>query len=695
MAAALRVVHETRGRLRCRLSGTGQEQVALAARVEELAGIRSVRFNPACRSLVVEYDSHPAVRAAILAAARPSPGGEVVPATPLSETDAPDLAQVVLSGGVMLASLLLPPPVKGLLTAANVAGVVVRGLRALTSRGLTVEVLDALAMSLPLLRREYGTANFARFLLDLGGYIENSTAQRSDHLLRDLLRAEPDAVWIEAEDGQVVEVAYSQVTPGTRVVVGTGNLIPVDGVVFSGNAYVNQAAVTGESLPIPREQGDEVLSGSVVEDGRLVILAERVGSSTTTARISRYIQEALANPTGIQGESRKMADRRVLVTLASGAAVFALTRDWRRLESVFLVDYSCAVKFGTPIAIKAAMFRAAKDGCLVKSGLALETVAAVDTVVFDKTGTLTHNTLEVTDIHCLPSGGVNEQELLAMVASVAEHTSHPIASAVVSLASQRHLAHISHEEVDFIVGHGVASTVKGRTIRLGSRHYLEEHEGVSFHRSDRLVNRLMEEGKSLLFVSADGKPLGIIGLRDRVRDEAFGVLEALRGLGVRQVVMITGDHREKALQLGESLKLDRVFHDQKPEDKAQIVEDLKAEGRTVAFVGDGVNDGPALMAAHVGIAMPRAADIARATADIVLLEDRLESLVALRALAGDTMRLIRSNFKASVGINSAIMAGAALGKLAPAATALLHNGTTIAILLRALASSRARRRVRP
>lgn len=688
MVVAMRVVHETRGRLRCRLNGKAAAFDAVAA-IEGVAGVRSVRLNRPCRSLVVEFDGRPTTRSAIMAAA--NPGAEIVSPVVAVAGEGPDLAQVVLSGAIMASSLLLPPPFKGMLSAANVAGVIVRGIRALTSRGVTVEVLDALAMSLPLLRREYGTANFARFLLDLGGYMENSTAQRSDHLLRDLLRAEPEAVWVQTEDGQVAEMAYAQLVPGSKVVVGTGNLIPVDGVVFSGNAYVNQAAVTGESLPVPREQGDEVLSGSVVEDGRLVILAERVGNATTTARISRYIQEALANPTGIQGESRKMADKRVLITLASGAAVFALTRDWRRLESVFLVDYSCAVKFGTPIAVKAAMFRAAKDGCLVKSGLALETVAAVDTVVFDKTGTLTHNNLEVTDIHCLAGSGVDDEELLALVASVAEHTSHPIASAVVSLASQRHLAHISHEEVDFIVGHGVASTVEGRVIRLGSRHYLEEHEGVSFHGSDRLIQHLMAEGRSLLFVSADGRPLGIIGLRDRVRAEAAGVLEGLRALGVREVMMITGDHREKALQLGETLKLDRVFHDQKPEDKANIIEALKAEGRTVAFVGDGVNDGPALMAAHVGIAMPRAADIARATADIVLLEDRLGSLVSLRALAGDTMRLIRSNFKASVGINSAIMAGAAMGRLSPVATATLHNGTTIAILLRALASASATR----
>ena len=681
---AVQVVHETSRRLRLRLAKRVDGYALLAAQVDAVPGVKSARLNATCRSLVVKHDGQAGTRAAIMKTIHEAPPDDT--AANAAGDSGPDLGQVVLSVGVLLASFVLPPPLAALVTTANVAGVVVRGARALADKGLSVEVLDAIAMMLPLLRREYRTANFTRVMLDLGGYMEASTVRRSDRLLRELLRAEPDDVWVETAGGEVIEVPYAEVTEGSRVVVGPGSQIPVDGVVCDGEAFVNQAAVTGESLPVPKERGDAVLSGSMVEDGRLIVLAERVGGATTTARISRYIQQALSNPTGIQGESRRLADKRVLITLLSGLGVFALTRDWRRLESVFLVDYTCAVKFGTPIAIKAAMFRAAKEGCLIKSGLSLETMAAVDTIVFDKTGTLTHNTLEVTDIHCL-SDDLDEEQLLAMIASVAEHTSHPIASAVVSLASQRHLAHMSHEEVDFIVGHGVASTVDGHTIRLGSRHYLEEHEGVSFSEVEPLLDQLMAQGRSLLLVSVDGRPIGIVGFRDRVRGEALRVLRKLRTLGVSQMMMITGDHHEKAAQLGAMLGLDRVFADQKPEDKARIIESLKAEGRKVAYVGDGVNDGPAMMAAHVGIAMPRAADIARATAEIVLLEDRLEGLAMMRGLACDTMRLIRTNFRAAVIINSGILGGAALGWLSPAVTTTLHNGTTIGILLRALASA--------
>ncbi|ALK08945.1 heavy metal translocating P-type ATPase [Blastochloris viridis] len=687
-----RIAHELRGRLRVRLDRRSAELwTRTAARIEVVRGVSEVRLNPACASLTVAFDGKPETRRAVLKALdEPIAADAVSPA----ESCGPDLAQVLLSGTVLALAMVLPTPLRAAVTAVNVAGVVLRGVKALTHDGLTVEVLDAIAILLPAVRREYLTANFTRFLLDLGGYIEASTARRSDHLLRDLLRAEPETVTVETPSGEVIELPYDEVVVGTRVVVGTGIRVPVDGVVVDGAAWVNQAAVTGESLPVPREAGEAVLSGSVVEEGRLVVAAERVGDATTTARISRYIREGLADPSGMQSESQRMANRRVLITLASGAAVFLLTRDWRRLESVFLVDYSCAVKFGTPIAIKAAMFRAAKEGCLIKSGRALEAVAAVDTVVFDKTGTLTHNTLEVTDIHRPAAVSLDEEELLALVASLAEHTSHPVAGAVVDLAKRHHLAHIGHEEVSFLVGHGIGSTVHGRTIRIGSRHYLEEHEGVRFDGVDDLIHRLATEGKSLLFVSADGELIGVIGLRDRLRAETPAVLRRLRMQGVKTVAMITGDHEAKARQIGETLGLDLVFHDQKPEDKAKVVEALKAEGRTVAFIGDGVNDGPALMAAHVGIAMPRAADIARATADIVLLEDSLDGVPMLRSLSLESMRLIRSNFAASVAINSAIMAGAALGRLSPVATATLHNGTTIAILLRALASTGAGRAAR-
>ncbi|MFC0219998.1 heavy metal translocating P-type ATPase [Pseudochelatococcus lubricantis] len=680
----VRVVHELPGRLRLKLAETPDALARAAAAVRDVPGVARVRVNPGCGSLVVRYDGDPQVRTRILAdAAHPPPAAyPLVQPTPGTEG-----SQLALAGAAVLASLVLPRDAARLLTAANVAGTIVRGVAAAATEGLKVEVLDALAIGVPTLRGRFVTANFTRFLMELATYIESTTVERSDELLRSLLHRKPDDVWVELPGGQLAQTPFASLKGGEHVAVGLGETVPVDGRVVSGDAYVDQSAVTGESLPIPRSHGDEALAGSIVTDGRLVIRAERVGEATTTGRITRYIQEALERPAEIESVSEALADRRVGITLASAAGVFAVTRDWRRIESVFMVDYSCTVKLGTPIALKTAMYNAARRGCLVKSGQTVETLAGVDTVVFDKTGTLTHNTLEVTDIVPL-ADRLTEDRAVAIVASLGEHTSHPIARAVVELARARKLAHVDHEEVNFIVGHGVQGMIGGDVVRFGSRHYLEDDEHISFARERELVRDFQSQGKSLLYAACNDRPLAVFALRDRVRAEAGDTLRRLREAGIRRLVMITGDHRVKALALGEALGIDDVHYEQQPEDKARIVADLKAAGHRVAYVGDGVNDGPALMMADVGIAMPRAADIARATADIILLDDHLASLATVLGLSQGAMKLIHSNFRVAVGVNSAILAGAVSGLLPSLATATLHNGTTIAVLIRSLLSGR-------
>lgn len=680
------IVHELDKRLRLRLLRHPDQFAQTELALRQLPGVANVRANKTCASLTLLYDGRPEVRDAILATA-----GQTPPTVADAWRPPPAMGarRVMLAGGAIAAALFLPRPLAAAFTWLNVVGILARGVAAATQGKLKTDVLDALAIGLPAVRQEYATANVTRFLLALAEYIEATTVQQSDELLRSLLRQSPGDVWVEHPSGELARVPFDALKGGERVVVGAGETIPIDGRVVAGAAYVDQSTVTGESLPRPRNVGDEALAGGVLTDGRLVIQAERVGEATTTGRITRYIQEALDRPAEIQTASSVFADRRVGITLATAAGVFAVTRDWRRLESVFMVDYSCAVKLGTPIAIKSAMYRAAQEGCLVKSGTAIETLAGVDTIVFDKTGTLTHNTLEVTDI-CPLDPSIDEERAAAMVASLGEHTTHPIARAIVRLAQQRRLAHMPHEEVNFIVGHGVEAQVDGRCIRFGSRHYLEDDEHISFADSRKMVRALQEEGKSLLYVAANDHPLAVFALRDRLRPESASTLEQLRHLGVKRLVMITGDHRAPALAFAETLGIDAVHYEQHPEDKATIIAALKQEGRRVAYIGDGVNDGPALMAADVGISMPRAADIARATADIVLLEDRLDSVAVMLNIAQQAMRLIHSNFQIAVGVNSAILAAATLGRLSPLAAATLHNGTTIAVLIRALMSGRAR-----
>lgn len=680
----LTIVHEVPTRLRLRLAGGRARLLQAAATVRDLPGVERVRVNAGARALVVIHDGTRPVRAAVLAAAAHPAAGLPAYVDPPGVDGAP----LAIAAAVMAASALLPRPVVAALTYANVAGTLARGVVAAARHGLKVEVLDALAIGFPTLRGEYTTANFTRFLVELASYIESTTVERSDALLRSLLHRPPGNVWVEREGGALVEVPFATLKGGEHVVVGVGETIPVDGVVVSGDAYVDQSAVTGESLPLPRAAGDVALAGGILTDGRLVIRADRVGQSTTTGRIARYIQDALERPAEIQSVSDALADRRVGITLASAAGVFAATRNLRRIESVFMVDYSCTVKLGTPIALKSAMFRAAREGCLVKSGQAIEALAGVDTVVFDKTGTLTHNTLEVTDI-CPLAPDIDAEEAVAVVASLGEHTNHPIARAVVKLAREKHLAHVPHEEVNFIVGHGVEGEIEGEMIRFGSRHFLEDDENISFARERAQVKAFQAEGKSLLYAARNERPLAMFALRDRLREESRDTLARLRALGVKRLVMITGDQKEKALAFGTALGMDAVFYEQQPEDKAGIIADLKAKGARVAYVGDGVNDGPALMTADVGIAMPKAADIARATADMVLMDDRLDSLASMLAISQTTMKLIHSNFRVAVGANSAILGGAVVGALAPVATAALHNGTTIAVLIRSLLAGRA------
>ncbi|GEO79893.1 heavy metal translocating P-type ATPase [Pararhodospirillum oryzae] len=680
-----RLVHQIPGRSRFKMACLRDrrlDQRYLRGYLEGLEGVRRVRLNPNALSVVIEHDTTPTTAGRVEEAVR-ALDRTALPRTRDIDQGAPfsDTSPLVLGGLLCLAQPLIPRPVVATLTALHVSDTVRKGVATLLTEGLRVEVLDATAVGLATLRGEFGTANITQWLLNLAGLIEDSTRRASDDLVLRLLTPEVDTVWVEDEDGTVRAQPFATLEAGARLRVQAGETIAVDGLVVDGAATVNQSAVTGESLPVPREAGDLVLSGSVIEEGRLSIVAERVGDATTTARIAQFLQRALAEEAITQSKADELADRRILITLASGAAVFALTRSLRRLESVFLIDFSCAGKLGTSMAIKSAMVRAARLGALVKGGRALEKLAEADTIVFDKTGTLTHNELEVTRIQCLDATTcTSENALLALVASVAEHSRHPVSAAVVDVARKRRLEHIGHEEVDFFIGHGLATTVGDTTVRIGSRHYLEEHENIDFTPYEDILAELTARGGSLLFVGADGKPHGVIALRDRVRPEAREILGRLRASGITRLVMITGDTPDTAHALGEHLGLDEVHARIAPEDKARLIQTLQAQGRKVAYVGDGVNDAPALMVADVGLAMPRGADVARATADVVLMRDALDGVAHIHALARKTLGIIDKNFKAAATVNTGLLLAASAGRLAPVPAALLHNGTTLAVL---------------
>jgi manganese/zinc-transporting P-type ATPase C len=681
-----RIVHELPGRLRLRipaLGAPGFDPDDLEDWMDPLGVVHVARANRGARTLVVVYRETSGARDAVLRRLE-SYSPRIEPGLIVGEPRDAEIAPMVTTALTIAILPFLSRPLQVALTVANVASTLGTGAETLIRKGIKVEVLDALAIGLSAARGELYTANITDFLLSLGNFLERRTERQSDRLLRKLLRPEPAMAWVERE-GELTQVPGDQVRAGEVVQVGPGETIPVDGRVVGGSALVNQAAVTGEDVPVRKEAPRRAVSGSVLIEGRLRIEATQVGEETTTSRISRFIRESLDKRSDTQREADRLADQRVYLTLGTGALVYGLTRNMTRLQSVFLVDYSCALKLGTPVAFKSGMYHAAAHGVLMKGGEAIEHLAGVDTIVFDKTGTLTHSELAVTDVMVLSQEpAVTETALLALVASVEEHASHPVANAVVEAARSRDLQHISHGEVDYLVAHGLSAEVQGEQILVGSRHYLEEHRGIAFGEHAEQIARFEDEGKILLFIGNARGPVGLIALRDTLRPEIRETLVRLRAQGIRRLVMITGDRRRKAEALARELSLDEVYAEVAPEDKAGLIAGFQAQGSRVAFVGDGVNDGPALVAADVGIAMPRGADIARATADILLMDDRLSAVADAREIATKTMGLIRGNFRAAIGINTGILAGAIGGVLSPVASALLHNGTTIGILFNAL-----------
>lgn len=683
---SLTPVHQLAGRVRFRFRTVGDapfDARTIVRAIENLPGVTLARINPSARSLTVTFEADETdtarLGAAILSLQLP-----VRPET-AQEQHAHDkaLVTVAASGGLLLATRKLPPAVQMPATLAASLPLYGEAIDDLLKEGINSHVLEALAVAISTASKDYVAANTTVFMLALGEYLENSIARRSDDLLKNLLRPDTGLVWVE-RDGVEQQVAAAEVGVGDTVIVGAGATVPVDGTVLGGEALINEASMTGESVPVNRVRGDPVLSGTVVEEGRLRIYAEHVGSKTAAARIADYVESSLTAKSNAQLGASKLADKLVPGVLGLAGAAWALTGEWQRAAAVLQADYSCALKLATPVAFKSAMFKAGKRGILIKGADVLERLAEADTFVFDKTGTLTTGQLAVTDSIAFDPH-YSAKDLIDLAASVEEHYFHPLALAVVEAARKNQGRHFDHKEVEFIAAHGVASVIDGKRIVVGSRHFVEEDECVPIAAAQKKrIDRLFREGKTLLYIGFGGRLLGVIALKDQIRATSAATVARLRILGVKRIVMLTGDHRDRAAELAREVGLDGFHAELLPEDKAALVAQMKEAGAKIAFVGDGINDAPALAGAHVGIAMQKGADIARLTSDIALLEDGIERVADAKQLANQTLQLIDSNFKLTVAANTAILAGAAVGKLTPVAASVAHNGTTIAILLNAL-----------
>ncbi|PAW10029.1 heavy metal translocating P-type ATPase [Vibrio sp. V1B] len=680
---SIQVKHHFPGRIRFKASalrhhkdvGTWIETSLMA-----IQGISAVRVNESAHSVVVEYDTQLLQAKTVEERLNQLDLNDATQEETEHKFTRGDIAMNVIG---TIAAALLPNKWGALSTATLIAPTLFEGVSNLKDKNISVEVLDAIAVGLSAWRGDYRTAMMTQSLISLGEYMEQKTSRNSDQLLADLMRPQESIVW-RVDGSDRTQVNSTELNVDDIIELAPGVSIPVDGTIVKGAALINQSSLTGENVPVRREESAVVYSGTSVHEGTIQVRVDKVGSEATTAKIAKLIYDSLSEKSEIQQVTQDMANRRVKITLGIGAAVFALTQDINRVASVFLVDYSCALKLSTPVTFKSIMYRAAQQGILFKGGSAIEKLVKIDTCVFDKTGTLTYGDMQVTDVIPLCDSN-SARDLLAIAASVEEHSNHPLSQAVVNAAKHNQLPHIEHGEVEYVIAHGLKSTMNEHELVMGSRHFLEVHEDVDFTPFEDVIKKYEAQGRHLIFISHQNVLIGMIGLRDHLREDALETLSALRQFGVKELIMITGDSQFKASILGNELKLDRIFAEAVPSEKSTIVEALQAEGHTVMFVGDGVNDAPALTAADVGVAMGRGTELARQVADVVLLRDHLSGLAEARELANIAMHVINSNIKIAEYVNSGIMLAAALGWLNPAMSALLHNGTTLSILGRSAA----------
>ena len=587
-----------------------------------------------------------------------------------------------LVAGRCLRKLFLPAPLDAAYTAFRSIRFLWKGVRCVLSRRLEVEVLDALSIGVSLLRGDFGTAGSVMFLLNLGSLLEEWTREKSLDDLARSMALNVDKVWVRSQGTEVL-VPLTKVRSGDEVVVRSGNMIPLDGTVLEGEAMVNQAALTGESMPVRKAEGSTLYAGTVVEEGECVFIAKAEGGSNRYDKIVAMIEESEKLKSSTENRALVLADKLVPWCLGATVVTYLLTRNVTRAISCLMVDFSCALKLSMPLAVLSAMRECGSYHITVKGGKYLEALAKADTIVFDKTGTLTRATPQVVEV--VPFSGCNEREVLQLAACLEEHFPHSMANAVVRAAKERGISHEEmHSEVEYIVAHGIASRVGGERVVIGSHHFVFEDEKCTIPTAEQQKFDALKPAYSHLYMAASGQLVGVICISDPLRPEAAAVLNGLRALGIRNTVMMTGDSERTAAAIAKQVGVDRFFAEVLPEDKANFVQQAKAEGHTVVMIGDGINDSPALSAADIGIAINSGAAIAREIADVTIKADSLEELVALKAIANSLQKRVHANYRFVLTFNSALIALGALGILQPASSAMLHNLSTIGISLKSM-----------
>ena len=575
--------------------------------------------------------------------------------------------------------LLLPWPIRTALTVGRSIKYIGIGLKCLLQRKIEVPVLDATAITVSLVTKDFSTASSIMFLLGIGELLEEWTHKKSVDDLARSMSLNVSKVWLRTPENQEILVESSKIEKGDKVVVHMGNVIPFDGEVLDGDAMVNQASLTGESVPVQRTVGNTVFAGPVVEEGEITIRVKEVEGNNRFDQIVTMIEESEKLKSELEGKAEHYADRLVPWTLGATGLTYLLTRNVTKAMSILMVDFCCALKLAMPISVLSAIREASLYNVTVKGGKFLEAVAEADTIVFDKTGTLTKAHPTVVDVVNF-NDEYSSDDMLRVAACLEEHFPHSMAKAVVDAASKKGLSHEEmHTKVEYIVAHGIATSINGKRTVIGSYHFVFEDEKCVVPAGKEPLFESLPLYYSHLYLAIEGKLSAVICIEDPLRDEAAAVVTSLKKAGISKVVMMTGDSERTASVIAKKVGVDEYYAEVLPEDKAAFVEREKAKGRKVIMIGDGINDSPALSAANVGIAISDGAEIAREIADITVGSDDLYQIVTLKYISNALMKRIKSNYRKIVGFNSGLIALGVAGVLPPTTTALLHNGSTILI----------------
>lgn len=575
----------------------------------------------------------------------------------------------------VLRQFLLPPPVRAVIEVLKGIPFLYKGVRALVKEGLTVSVLDAVAIGASLIRRDFKTAGSVMFLLNTGELLEEWTRKKSVNDLALTLSLKIDKVWIRSGEEEV-QVDISQVKVGDEMILRSSDVIPLDGSVIEGEMTVNQSSMTGEAESVLKEAGSYVYAGTVVDEGECVVRVTKTSGTGKYDQIVKMIEESEKLKSGTEAKAYSLADKLVPYSFGGSILSYLITRDINKAMSFLMVDYSCAMKLSMPLAVLSAIKEAGMRDISVKGGKFLEAVAEADTIVFDKTGTLTHACPTLEKVVVL--GSKDPDEMLRIAACLEEHYPHSVATAIVKAAADKGLEHAEmHSKVQYVVAHGVSSTIDDKKAVIGSYHFVVEDEGFKLTAKAKKILEGIEAEYSRIYLGINGKVEAVLCVADPLREEAADVIDKLHGLGIKNVCMMTGDNAGTAAAIAGKLNLDEFHAEVLPEDKANYIKEKRTAGHKVIMIGDGVNDTPALSEADAGIAMSEGAAIAREISDITISSDNMEQVVTLRRISMELMKRIKSNYGFILGFNSALIVLGVAGILPPAVSALLHNGSTI------------------